>query len=151
MIKISEFNIKSLMIQAVKIGLLGGVVAVFLSLIGMVESFSQRYIVSDIISMGHTLLLLVGVFFGYFAAQRTKNPRPILILLGSLLAGLLVGALSALLVILGSVVNLRSVFLNATPVLYELLTFKQECGECAGQRLHRRSQRPLVQRLDRPE
>ena len=126
MIKISEFNIKSLMIQAIKIGLIGGVVAVFLSLIGMVESFSQRYIVSNVISMGHTLLLLVGVFFGYFAAQRTKNPRPILILLSSLLAGLLVGALLALLVILGSVVNLRSVFLNASPVLYELLTFKQE-------------------------
>ncbi len=38
----------------------------------------------------------------------------------------MVGALLALLVILGSVVNLRSVFLNASPVLYELLTFKQE-------------------------
>ncbi len=76
MIKISEFNIKSLMKQAIKIGLIGGVVAVFLSLIGMVESFSQRYIVSNIISMGHTLLLLVGVFFGYFAANARKTLDP---------------------------------------------------------------------------
>ena len=51
--------------QAIKIGLIGGVVAVLLSLIGMVEAFSQRYIISHVISMGHTLLLLIGVFFGY--------------------------------------------------------------------------------------
>lgn len=117
-----------MMIQAIKIGLIGGVVAVLLSLIGMVESFSQRHIVSNIISMGHTLLLLVGVFFGYFSAQRTRNPRNVLVLLNSLLSGLLVGGLLSLLVILGSVVNLRAVFLNASPALYELLSFRQGLG-----------------------
>ncbi len=116
------------MIQALKIGLLGGVVAVLLSLIGLVESFSQRYIVSNVISMGHTLLLLVGVFFGYFSAQRAKSARPLLLLLCSLFSGFLVGALLSLLVILGNTVNLRSVFVNASPRLYELLTFKEGLG-----------------------
>jgi branched-chain amino acid transport system permease protein len=106
--------------QAIRIGLIGGVVAVLLSLIGMVEAFSQRYIVSDVISMGHTLLLLIGVFFGYVSAQRAKS----WILLKGLLSGLLVGALLGLLVILGNALNLRSIFINASPSLYDFLLFK---------------------------
>ena len=42
--------------QAIKIGLIGGVVEVLLSLIGMIEAFSQRDIISHVVSMGHTLL-----------------------------------------------------------------------------------------------
>lgn len=106
--------------QAIKIGLIGGVVAVLLSLIGMVEAFSQRHIISNVISMGHTLLLLIGVSFGYFSAKRTRW-----VLLNSLISGLLVGTLLALLVLLGNRVDLRSIFKNASPVLYECLTFKQ--------------------------
>ena len=37
--------------QAIKIGLIGGGVAVLLALIGMVEAFSQRDIVGEIISI----------------------------------------------------------------------------------------------------
>ena len=59
--------------QAIKIGLIGGVVEVLLALIGMIEAFSQRDIISHIISMGHTLLLLVVLFMGYLAAKRTPE------------------------------------------------------------------------------
>jgi branched-chain amino acid transport system permease protein len=113
--------------QALKIGLIGGVVAVLLSLIGMVQTFSQRNIISDVISMGHTLLLLVGVSFGYFSAQRTAPGRG-RVLLNSLISGLCVGALLALLVTLGNLVRLRSVFINASPALFEFLTFGQGLG-----------------------
>ncbi len=114
--------------QAIKIGLLGGVVAVLLSLIGIVEAFSQRYIISNVISMGHTLLLLVGVFFGYSSARRNKKPGRSWILLNSLISGLLVGTLLVLLVLLGNGVNLRSIFINASPALFEFLTFEQGVG-----------------------
>ena len=114
--------------QSIKIGLIGGLVAVLLALIGMVEAFSQRDIISGIISMGHTLLLLVAVFMGYLAAKRTVGSRPLRILANSLLCGLVVGALLACLVLLGHVVNLRKVFVNAMPPLYQLLTFNQELG-----------------------
>jgi len=46
--------------QALKIGLIGSVISVLLALIGMVEAFSQRDIINEVISMGHTLLLLMG-------------------------------------------------------------------------------------------
>lgn len=41
----------------------------------------------------------------------------------SLLSGLLVSGLLALLVAAGGAINLRKVFINASPVLYHLLTF----------------------------
>jgi branched-chain amino acid transport system permease protein len=112
--------------QGIKIGLIGGIVAVLLSLIGMVEAFSQRDIISNVISMGHTLLLLVAVFIGYLAAKRTTPAEPLWILVNSFISGLVIGGLLALLVIVGSLINLRKVFVNAMPILYELLTFKQE-------------------------
>ena len=111
--------------QAIKIGLIGGVSAVLLALIGMVEAFSQRDIIGNVISMGHTLLLLVAVFIGYLAAKRTTRTEPLWILVNSFISGLIVGGLVALLVIVGGLINLRKVFVNAMPVLYELLTFKQ--------------------------
>ena len=46
-----------------------------LSLIGMVEAFNQREIVSDVISMGQTLLLLTAAFIAYLPSARTGAPR----------------------------------------------------------------------------
>ena len=64
----------SLWQQGIKNGMIGGVVAVLLALVGMVQSFAPRDIVSNVIHMGHTLLLLVAVFMGYIAARKTDPP-----------------------------------------------------------------------------
>jgi len=114
--------------QGIKIGLIGGGVAILMALIGMVEAFSQRHIISNVVSMGHTLLLLVALFSGFLAAKRTTPSKPIRLLANSLISGLMVGGLLALLVILGNWVRLRAVFINASPVLYKLLTFDQGVG-----------------------
>ncbi len=111
--------------EGIRVGLIGGIVAVLLSLIGMVEAFSQRDIISNVVSMGHTLLLLVAVFMGYLAAKRTTQTEPLWVIINSFISGLMIGGLLALLVIVGSLINLRKVFVNAMPILYELLTFKQ--------------------------
>ena len=111
--------------QAIKIGLIGGVVEIFLSLIGMIEAFNQRDIISHIISMGHMLLLLVVLFMGYLAAKRTSRPKPWWVLINSLISGLIVAGGLALLVLVGGMINLRKVFINASPLLYQLLTFDQ--------------------------
>ena len=108
--------------QRIKIGLIGGGVGVLAALMGMVEAFGQRYIISDVVSMGHTLLFLVGIFAGYLTARRTTRDEPSRPLAQSLLAGLMVGGLLALLVLAGSLMNLRKVFINASSMLYKLLT-----------------------------
>jgi len=118
-------QLRSVWQQGIKIGLIGGVSAVLLTLIGMVESFSQRDIISNVISMGHTLLLLVAVFMGYLAAKRTTRTELPWVIVNSFMTGLIIGGSLALLVIVGSLINLRKVFVNAMPLLYELLTFKQ--------------------------
>jgi len=111
--------------QAIRIGLIGGVVEVLLALIGMIEAFSQRDIISHVISMGHTLLLLVVLFMSYLAAKGTTGNKPLQVLRNSALSGLIVGGMVALLVILGNYINLRKVLINASPLLYKLLTFDQ--------------------------
>jgi branched-chain amino acid transport system permease protein len=91
----------------------------------MIEAFSQRDIISHIISMGHTLLLLVILLMAYLAAKRTPQTEPLWVLINSFISGLIVGGVLALLVIVGGLINLRKVFINASPLLYKLLTFDQ--------------------------
>ena len=112
----------------IRSGLLGGTIAVFLALTGMIEASNQRPVIRGVLSMGQTLLLFVFVIFAYQAARQTirraagKRSAPWVILSGAL-AGLIIAALLAALVLIGQVVNLRAVFIHASPELYNLLTF----------------------------
>ncbi len=111
--------------QAIRIGLIGGVIEVLLALIGMIEAFSQRDIISHVISMGHALMILVVLFMAYLAAKRTPGNKPLNVLSNGFLSGVITGGTVALLIVLGSYVNLRKVLINASPLLYKLLTFDQ--------------------------
>jgi branched-chain amino acid transport system permease protein len=109
-----------------RLGLIGGVCLVLLSLIGMVQAFNQREIVSDVISMGQTLLLFTSAFIAYMAAKRTSSRSAGPVLATGVTAGLVMAAVLALLILLGKTVNLRQVFINASPALFNLLLFQQE-------------------------
>jgi branched-chain amino acid transport system permease protein len=111
--------------QGIQIGLIGGIVEVLLALIGMIEAFSQRDVINHVISMAHTLMLLVVLFMAYLSAKRTPRSEPLWVLINSFISGLIVGGVLALLVVVGGLVNLRKVFINASPLLYKLLTFDQ--------------------------
>src|SRR4030042_1795645 len=111
--------------EGIKIGLIGGIVGVLLALIGMIEAFSQRDVINHVISMGHTLMLLVVLLMAYLSAKRTPRSEPLWVLINSFISGLIVGGVLALLVVVGGLVNLRKVFINASPLLYKLLTFDQ--------------------------
>ncbi|MGH2592195.1 MAG: hypothetical protein ACRDGG_01635, partial [Anaerolineae bacterium] len=105
-----------------RFGLLGGVVAVYLCLVGVVPIFSERPLITEVISLGHTMLVLAGLGTGYLAARRAPGGQAQAVSAGAL-SGAIAGAVLALLVIIGDIVNLRAVFLNASPLLYNLLTF----------------------------
>ena len=113
----------SLWRHGIKTGLLSGLMTVLLSLMGMVEAFSRRQIVSDVLSMDHALLGSVVVFMGYLAARRTTSAYPIWVVINTLTSGMVAGGMLLLLILLGQAVNLRAVFINASPVLYDLLSF----------------------------
>jgi branched-chain amino acid transport system permease protein len=107
-------------------GLIGGASLVILALIGIVEAFNERQIVAELISMGHTLLLLTAVCVTWLTLGRVQRFGPGRALANVLLAGLIMAGMLGLLVLFGQVVNLRQVFINASPVLYQILLFQQE-------------------------
>ena len=109
--------------DAIRAGLAGGAAAVLIALVGMVEDFAGRYIITGVISMGQVLLFGVVFVVGYYAASRTASGARQVRVLNAALAGLAVGAVLAGLVLLMEAVNLRPVFVNASPVLMEILTF----------------------------
>ena len=103
-------------------GLVWGAVAVFLALVGMVETFAGRHIVSDTPSLGVLLLMLAAAAAGYQGAAG-GTPWGGGQLLRSLVAGALTGAMVTVLIAAGSILDLRRVFVGASPSLFLLLSF----------------------------
>ena len=118
--------------SSIKTGLLGGVIALFICLIGMVETFSKRDVIEGIITLGQFVLLTASTMAGFIASRRTSvllgENKPVSTLITGTTAGLFTGLLLALFVIAGDKVNIRAVFLNASPTLYSLLTFGKGIG-----------------------
>ena len=108
---------------AVNIGLIGALTAVMLALIGMVEAFNKRDIIYQIVTMGNILLLLNAVFLSYLAAKKVERDQTALVFGTAILTGVMTAAGIALLVIIGKLINLRMMFINASPSLYQILTF----------------------------
>lgn len=115
--------------NAVKTGLLGGAIGIFLCLIGMVEIFNKRDVIEDVVTLGQFVILATVLVTGITASRRTSSllgeNKPLHGLAAGLLAGAVTGTVIALLVLLGdgAQINIRAVFLNATPNLYKILTF----------------------------
>src|SRR3989304_3385915 len=103
-------------------GVIFGGAAVFVSVVGVVEARGVRVIVIGVIDFGRLLLLLIGLGAGYQAARRGGG-GVLSALLRGLLAGAATGAGLAALLVLGSEVNLRGMFINASPALFEIISF----------------------------
>ena len=115
--------------NSTKTGLLGGSIALFICLIGMAEIFSKRDVIEDIITLGQFVLLATCVMAGLLASRQTSKlvgeNKPLHRLTSGLVAGLMTGVVLALFVLAGDKVNIRAVFLNASPALYNILTFEK--------------------------
>jgi branched-chain amino acid transport system permease protein len=109
--------------QVIRLGLIGGVVGLFLCLVGIVPTFDPRALIAGLISLGETALVGLGLTVGYLAARRAPGGPPQAVA-GAAVAGALTGALLSLFVVLGSVLDLRAVAIHASPATYAILTFK---------------------------
>lgn len=123
---------EKLLWSAAKTGLVGGTIAVFLCLIGMVEIFSKRDVIEGIITLGQFVLFATFIVSGLIAGRRisdefVQNKNTKIVITGTT-AGFFTGLVVAVLVIFGNAVNLRAVFLNASSTLYDILTFGQGVG-----------------------
>ncbi|HMK09209.1 MAG TPA: hypothetical protein VK449_09290, partial [Anaerolineales bacterium] len=104
-------------------GAIAGGIAVLFSLMGMVESFNDRDIISGVLSLGMFLILAVVVALGSVTSSRLASSRPGTRLASSALTGATAELFLVLLVLLGQTVNLRPVFPNASPELWTILQF----------------------------
>ncbi len=116
--------------NVIKVGLLGGLIAVYLSLVGIITALANRPIVTGFITLGQIIILAVYLYFGYTAVQRISDQHGKAPLVASLLSGALVGLIIslslALMIWIAPRINLRSMFINASPDLFKILTFNQK-------------------------
>jgi branched-chain amino acid transport system permease protein len=108
--------------QAGRDGLIAGGVAILVSLVGLVEAFGDDYIISGVFAVGELILLSPIFLFGYLSSRgNTGQSRASQFGMAALI-GLVAGVLLTMLVILGSVTDLRVMFVNASPALFNILT-----------------------------
>ena len=116
-----EFNLR----EAVNQGLIASVIALSVSAIGMVELFGERYLLTGTLTMGQLLIFLATIVFSYQIARKMKRESLQAGLLSGLVIGLVNGVLMWLMIWLEGRFDVRSIFLNVSPRLIELLTFEQ--------------------------
>lgn len=121
-------DLRRMLQSSLKLGLIVGIVALYLSLIGFIEGFNEQAVVSQIISLGKSVLLLMPVVAGYVAMRVSKRTSYGAAAIVGGLAGLVVAVMLVAYLLISSTVNLRSVFVNATDGLAQLLTLGLELG-----------------------
>jgi branched-chain amino acid transport system permease protein len=107
--------------SSVFIGLIFGVIALHLAIVGLLPMLNQRWIIVGALSLGHGTLLAVGLGAGAFTARHQVRR------LATVLCAGLAGAIAAVpLAVLATVmlhVNLRWMFIALSPDLLRMLTF----------------------------
>lgn len=103
-------------------GALGGAVAIYLCLVGIVPVFADRPLIVGVVELGQAALLIAFGAVGYMAARDQVGASRFRAIVAGAAVGAITGAFLTGLVLVGSVVGLRAVFLNASAELYALLT-----------------------------
>ena len=111
--------------RAIQLGLLAGVVALSVSMIGMVALFGKRPLIVNVLTLGQVLLFATPVAMGYLAAQGAPEEKRGVSILHGLICGLLAAIPLIVLVVLATAFDMRQFFLNVSPALIETLTFGQ--------------------------
>src|SRR4030067_3284204 len=87
---------------AINAGLTAGGIAVLVSLVGLVESFSKSYIIQGVISLGEPILFFPIILLAYSSIRRVSGTSLRTLVGISALIGLVAGLLLSLLVIIGT-------------------------------------------------
>lgn len=103
-------------------GLACGGAVVFFAVVGILEMFNKRWILAEELTLGQTVLLIVGISAGAYIAYKTTARSLPAILAQALGAGAIAGACVALLVVVMSYFELRFIFVALSPALLKILT-----------------------------
>ena len=103
-------------------GILGGAIAIYLCLVGIAPVFAKRPLIVGIVSLGQAALLIAFAVIGYLGVRDLVAISRLRAIAAGAATGAATGAFLTGLTLVGSGVDLRTVFLNASPELYALLT-----------------------------
>lgn len=109
--------------KTTNIGLIAGIITLSVCMIGIVEAFNQRDIITDYFTLGQLLLFSAALFAGYLAVTQQALIRIPVTLLNGALAGILSGVplfgLTWLTLLWPSI---RQSFINVSPDLISIIT-----------------------------
>lgn len=106
-----------------RVGGLAGIIALYTGAVGMVVTFDQRSLIVGWLTLGQALLFGAVFAGGYLLAHKTaethsRNNQ----LFGGLVAGALAGLPMTAVLLLAQYINVRSVFVNISPALFNIVT-----------------------------
>ncbi len=108
--------------QALINGLIAGAISILISLVGLVEKFGDINVVKGVVTLGDLFLLLPIILMAYTALRKEAQFSVILLAGTSAVIGFTAGVVITLLVLLGNAVDIRPMFVNASPALFAQLT-----------------------------
>lgn len=126
--------------RAIRVGLLGGGAAVYLCVVGMMQRFAERDLITDLISVGVSMLGVTALAAGLVAAQQPKvrpgvpPPEPIsgsTAVINGAIAGAITGGLLAIFFLIASAVEMRSVLVSVSASMLDTLSFTDSTGTSA--------------------
>jgi branched-chain amino acid transport system permease protein len=114
------------------IGAVAAVALLYLCMVGLIEAFKDRNVVTGVITLGAVMLLAVPLIAGYRAAF-VRDPSAARVaawqrVLFGLVVGLIAGLALGIFVVIASAVDLRGVLVRISPPLLKFLTFGLPSG-----------------------
>jgi len=109
-------------------GLVFGIIAVYLAVVGILPMIHERAIIVDLLTMAQTALLAIGLGAGAYLARGERHHSIATIVLNGLIAGAVAGGLLALLVVAMNSIDLRSIFISLSPATSDMLTLELGLG-----------------------
>ncbi len=109
----------------IKTGLLSGLIALSLSVIGFITLLNKRELVAGILSLGHVFLFSPLFAFAYLSAGRAKDEGKFKILGSGFLIGFITSIPLLILALIEHFFDIRQFLVNVSPDLMEMLLFNQ--------------------------
>ncbi len=115
------FDFKSVL----KISLLAGGILLYLALVGLLTAFVKRDIIYKTLSLSFALVLTSNFVFGYLAAKRNSRGNWGYAIGDGIMVGIVSSLMLSILVLMLDPLNMRAMFVNASPDLVKALTFSK--------------------------
>ena len=112
--------------NAAWLGLIGGSALIYLCLVGLVDAFAERNVITDVVTLGRVMLMLPPLAVGYVAGRRLQRPTLASRVSTGALAGAVAGAILGSGLLFASAVDVRGIFLRITPAVLDFVAFDQE-------------------------